>query len=266
MEAPFSGLFQWIVGIALRLGLAVLIVLAGRKLAILGRSRLRPILLPAKLSPSMITLATTAAYYAIWLIAIMAALVALGVPLETALLIGVAVLVVLGVALQQSLRDIAATVNFILFRHFEPGDLIETNGIIGTVQEIELLNTTILQADRTLTVLPNAKIQENGLRNYSKTGTLRADMVFSVSYKDDLHHVRKVIEQVLSEDKRVLADPPPMIVVLELADSGVNIGVRPFVRAEDYWWLRWDMTEAMKLRFDQEGITIPFPQRDVHVV
>ena len=258
-------IFDSLLEILIRLGLAALILLAGRKLADLGRSRLRPILVRARLSPSMVTLATTATYYSIWLIAIMTALVVLGVPFDTVLLIAVAVLVVLGIALQQSLRDVAATVNFILFKHFEPGDVIETNGILGTVQEIELLNTTILRADRKLAVLPNGNIQENGLLNYSKIGTLRVDMVFSISYEDDLVKAKQVIEQVLSEDPRVLRDPAPMIIVLELADSSVDIGVRPFVQSADYWQVGWDLTEAMKLRFDQEGITIPFPQRDVHM-
>ena len=213
----------------------------------------------------MITLTTTTTYYIIWLLAIMTALVVLGVPLDTVLLVAVAVLVVLGIALQESLRDLAATVNFILFKHFEAGDIIETCGVLGTVQEIELLNTTIIKADRKLAVLPNGQIQQNGLLNYSKTGTLRVDMVFSISYEDDLNHAKQVIKQLLGEDPRILHDPEPMIIVLELAEDGVNIGVRPYVQAQDFWWVQWDTTEAMKLRFDREGITIPYPQRDVHM-
>ena len=251
--------------IALRLGLAALVILGGRRLAALARRRLRPILQRADLSPSMLTLTSTVTYYTIWLLTIMIALIALGVPVDTVLLVAVAVLVVLGIALQESLRDIAATVNFILFKHFEPGDIIETNGVLGTVQEIELLNTTILRADRKYAVLPNGKIQQEGLLNYSRIGILRADMTFTISYEDDLKQAKKVIKQLLSEDPRILQDPEPMIVVLELGDSGIDIGVRPYVKAEDYWWVQWDTTEAMKLRFDREGITFPYPQRDVHM-
>ena len=209
MIEPTEDLIRWVLRIALQLGLAFLILFLGRRMATWSRRRLRPILVNAKLSPSMITLATTVTYYAVWLIVIMAALVALGVPLDTVLLVAVAVLVVLGIALQQSLRDIAATVNFILFKHFEPGDLIETNGVLGTVQEIELLNTTILCADRRFAVLPNGKIQENGLHNYSKIGTLRVDLVFSISYEDDLGRAEAGHQAGTSRGPSHLGQPRP---------------------------------------------------------
>jgi len=254
-----------LLGIVLHVGGAGVTVLATRRLAKEARLRLKPILARAKLSPSLATLTTTATYYAIWVLGIMVALVVLGVPIDTVLLVAAAVLVVLGIALQESLRDLAATINFTLFKHFEQGDLIETNGVLGTVQEIELLNTTILKADRKLAVLPNGMIQQNGLLNYSRIGTLRVDMVFSISYEDDLLRAKDIIQQLLSEDTRILDEPAPMIIVLELGDNGVDIGVRPYVNAEDYWQVGWDMTEAMKLRFDEEGITIPYPQRDVHM-
>ena len=217
------------------------------------------------MTPSLITLATTVTFYGIWLVGVMAALVILGVPVDTVLLVAVGVLLVLGIALQESLRDLAATVNFIMFGHFEVGDLIETNGILGTVREIELLNTSLLCADRKVAVLPNGKIQQEGLLNYSKEGILRVDLVFTISYEDDLPRAKEVIKQLLSEDARILDDPAPMIMVLELGDSGVDIGARPYVKSEDYWRVGWDLTEAMKLRFDQQGITIPYPQQDVRV-
>lgn len=257
--------FQFVLRVALRIGLVILVVLVGRKLAAIGRQRLQPILKRAKLTPSMITLAITVTYYGIWISTIMLALIVVGVPIDTVLLMVGGVLVVLGIALQQSLRDIAATVNFLLYKPFEPGDIIETNNIIGTVQEIELLNTTILRADRKLAVLPNGQIQQNGLLNYSKIGTLRADMEFSISYEDDLVRAKQIIADVLSADPRVLRDPEPLIIVLTLGDNGVTIGVRPYVRAEDSWQVQWDTTEAIKLRFDKEGITIPYPQRTLHM-
>ena len=213
----------------------------------------------------MTVLTLTVAYYLTWIVGAMVALVVLGVSLNTVLLLGAGVLVVLGVALQQSLRDLAATVNFILFKHFEPGDYIETNGISGTVQEIELLNTAILRPNRTVAVLPNSKIQEQGLVNYSKEDILRVDMVFSISYEDDLQRAKTVIQELLSEDARILADPKLIIIVLGLGDNSVEIGVRPYVKAHDYWQVQWDINEAMKLRFDREGITIPYPQRDLHM-
>ena len=261
-----SDLIGQLITIALRLGSATLIILGGRWLAGASRRRLRVVLVRTALTPSMITLAATMAYFGIWLASIMLALVFIGVPLETVLLIAVAVFVVLGIALQESLRDLAATINFILFKHFETGDIVETCGVLGRVEEIELLNTTILRADRKYAVLPNGKIQQEGLLNYSKDGLLRIDMVYSIRYEDDLNRAKQVIKDLLAEDERILADPEPLIVVLELGDNGVDIGVRPYVKSLDYWQVRWDTTEAMKLRFDLEGITIPYPQRDVHMI
>jgi small conductance mechanosensitive channel len=251
--------------LALRLGGAALVILATRRVAAIVKPRLNPVLARTDLSPSLITLASTATNYGIWLAGIMVALVVLGVSINSVFLVVAGLLVVLGIALQESLRDLAATINFVMFKHFVKGDLIETNGVLGTVQEIELLNTTILKADQRLAILPNGKIQENGLLNYSKIGILRAEIVVGISYEDDIVHAKEIIRQLLAEDARILKDPEPLIVVLELGDSSVNIGVRPFVAADDYWQVGWDMTEAIKLRFDQEDITIPYPQRDVHV-
>jgi small conductance mechanosensitive channel len=250
--------------LVLRIGAAAVTILITRRLAVLARIRMGPILARAELSPSLATLATVVTFYAIWVVGMMIALVFVGVPIDTVFFLLVAVLVVVGVALQQSLRDLAATINFIFFKHFEAGDLVETNGVLGTVREIELLNTTILKADQTLAVLPNGKIQENGLLNYSKMGILRLDSVVTISYEDDLLHAKEVLRKLLVEDRRILDDPKPLIVVLALGENGVDIGVRPYVKAADYWQVGWDLTEAVKLRFDKEGITIPYPQRDVH--
>ena len=257
--------FNYLLILALHLGGAALVMLATRKVVVIVKPRLTPVLARTDLSPSLITLASTATNYGIWLAGIMVALVVLGVSINSVFLLAAGLLVVLGIALQESLRDLAATINFVLFKHFEKGDLIETNGVLGTVQEIELLNTTILKADQRLAVLPNGQIQQNGLLNYSKIGILRVEIVVGVSYDDDILRAKQIVRQLLDEDARVLKDPEPLIIVLELGDSGVNIGVRPYVDAKDYWQVGWDLTEAIKLRFDQKGITIPYPQRDVHV-
>ena len=254
-----------LLSITIRIAGAAAILFAARKINRWISGRIRTVLQATSLTPSLTTLAITASHYGIWLLAIMGSLIVLGVELQNVLLMAAAVFIVLGIALQQSLRDLAATINFILFKHFEKGDIIETCGITGRVSEIELLNTTIVRGDRKYAVLPNGKIQQEGLINYSKTGILRVDMTVSVSYEDDLVRAMQVIQQLLTEDPRILDDPEPRIIVLKLADSGVDIGVRPYVNTADYWQVNWDTTQAMKLRFDREGITIPYPQRDVHI-
>lgn len=249
-----------------RVGLSVVLLLVARWLAPVVKNRLHGLLLHTKLTPAINRLAINGAYYSIWGIAIMTVMGIVGLPLN-AILTSLGVLVViLGIALQQSLRDFAATVNFMLFAPFVVGDTIETNGITGTVLEIQPLTTVILRGDNKTAVLPNGEIQQKGIINYSKAGTLRVDMVFGISYRDDIAKARTVAEQVLAADPRVLAEPKPVIVVLELSDSSVNLGVRPFVKAADYWTVQWDLTERVKQAFDAAGITIPFPQRDVHMI
>jgi small conductance mechanosensitive channel len=255
-----------VLGIALRIGAAVLVVLVGRWLARRSRLWLAHALDRLTLTPSMETLFLTVSYYAVWILTIMTALVVLGVPVTTVLAVIGIVLVVLGVALQQSLRDLAASVNFLLFKPFVVGDLIETRGVTGTVEEIQLFTTTVVRWDNRVVILPNAEIQQAGITNFTKKQVLRTDLVFGIGYSDDIATARRLIEELVLADPRVLAEPPLQILVTELGDNSVNLGVRAAVAPADYWAVQNDLREQVKLRFDQAGITIPFPQRTVHVV
>jgi small conductance mechanosensitive channel len=152
-----------------------------------------------------------------------------------------------------------------LFQPFRLGELIEGNGVLGVVKEIQLFSTVLVTGDNKEITIPNAKIQGNNLINYTRLGRLRVDFVFGVSYADDLAKVKSVLADILASDSRVLAEPAPLIFVQTLDDSSVNMAVRPWTTTEDYWALQWDLPERVKLRFDEEGITIPFPQRDVHL-
>ncbi len=249
-----------------RVGLAIALYFVVRRLAPWARRRLDGLLKRTKLTPAINRLALNALYYGIWAITIMTILGLIGVPVNAILASAGIIVVILGIALQQSLRDLAATVNFLLFAPFVIGETIETNGTTGTVLEIQPLTTVILRGDNKTVVLPNGQIQQNGLINYSRQGVLRIDMIFGISYGEDIGKARGAAMQVLSADPRVLNDPAPMIVVLDLGESSVNLGVRPFVKARDYWTAQWDLTERIKQAFDAAGITIPFPQRDIHVI
>lgn len=259
-------LLSTLILVLIRIGLAFLIVVAGRWLARSTRGWLAQALKRASLTPSMETLFLTVAYYAVLILAIMLALIVLGVPATTVVAVASIVVIVLGIALQQSLRDLAAAVNFLLFKPFQVGDLIETKGVTGVVEEIQLFNTVLVRWDNKVVILPNAEIQNNGITNYAKKNMLRTDLVFGISYGDDIAQARRLIEEVLAADPRVLPEPPAQILVTELADSSVNIGVRAPVTLENYWNLQNDLREQVKQRFDQAGITIPFPQRDVHLL
>ena len=256
--------FLW--NVLWRAGLAVALYLLARRLAPWARHRLDGMLKRTKLTSAINRLALNALYYGIWAITIMTILGLIGVPVNAILASAGVIVVILGIALQQSLRDLAATVNFLLFAPFVIGETIETNGTTGTVLEIQPLTTVILRGDNKTVVLPNGQIQQNGLINYSRQGILRVDMIFGLSYGEDIGKARGAAMQVLSADPRVLNDPAPMIVVLDLGESSVNLGVRPFVKASDYWQAQWDLTERIKQAFDAAGITIPFPQRDIHVI
>ncbi|MBE2240775.1 MAG: mechanosensitive ion channel [Caldilineaceae bacterium] len=249
-----------------RIALSVGIAFVARWLAPWSRRRLHPVLLRTALTPALITLAMTAVYYGVWIVAIMTILGLLGFPVQAVLASAGVVAVVLGVALQQSLRDLAATVNFLLFAPFKVGDTIETSGVTGTLLEIQPLSSVILRGDQKTVILPNGQIQQNGIINYSKVGFLRVDMVFRIGYDNDIGQARQIAQQMLEADPRVLRTPQSIIIVLELGESSVNLGVRPFVKAEDYWQVAWDMNERIKLAFDAAGVTIPFPQRDVHLM
>lgn len=252
--------------VLLRVGVAFLIVLAGRWLARRSRVWLAQAMTRVSLTPSMESLFLSLIYYGVWILALMVALIVLGVPATTVVAVAGIVLVLLGVALQQSLRDLAASVNFVLFKPFVIGDLIETKGVTGTVEEIQLFNTVLVRWDNRVVILPNGEIQQAGITNFTKKGVLRTDLTFGIGYDDDIATARRLIEELLAADPRVLPDPPLQILVTELGDNSVNLGVRAAVASSDYWALQNDLREQVKLRFDQEGITIPFPQRTVHVV
>jgi small conductance mechanosensitive channel len=171
----------------------------------------------------------------------------------------------IGFALQGSLSNFAAGIMMIIFRPIKIGDFIEGGGATGVVEEIGIFTTQLKTTDNKKIIVPNSKMTGDNIINYSAKDTRRVDMVAGVSYDDDLDKVRKVIEEVLAADDRILDDPAPTIAVKEMADSSVNFVVRPWVKTADYWDVFFATQENIKKRFDAEGITIPFPQRDVHV-
>ena len=153
----------------------------------------------------------------------------------------------------------------ILFKPFEVGHIVETAGTIGVVREIQLFSTEFLTADQKVVILPNSKIQNDGITNYSKMGILRVDLLVGVGYEDDIEKAKGILEELVNEDERILSEPESQIVVLELGDSAVNLAARPFVKTEDFWGVKSDLTERVKERFDQAGISIPYPLSDIHV-
>lgn len=172
---------------------------------------------------------------------------------------------VIGFALQDSLSNFASGMMILIYRPFDVGDIVEAGGVSGKVRNMSLVNTTILTFDNQTLVVPNNKIWGSVIKNVTSQRTRRVDLMFSVSYSDDIERTEAVLKEVVSAHERVLSIPEPLVRLHQLADSSVDFIVRPWVRTEDYWDVYWDLTRAVKLRFDEERISIPFPQRDVHV-
>lgn len=172
----------------------------------------------------------------------------------------------IGLALQGSLSNLAAGVMIILFRPFKIGDYIEAAGTAGTVEDISIFTTILRTPDNKQVIIPNNAITSDNITNYSTKPERRVDLLIGVGYGDDLAKVKKVLTKIVSEDDRVLEDKDVVIAVSELGDSSVNLVVRPWVKSENYWPVKFDLTEKIKVTFDKEGISIPYPQRDLHVI
>ena len=199
------------------------------------------------------------------LFVVVAALDQLGVDTTSLVaLVGAAGLAI-GLSLQSSLQNFAAGVMLLVFKPFKAGDFVEAAGISGIVEEIHIFTTNIRTGDNKEVIVPNGDIYGGNIINYSAKETRRVDMVFGIGYGDDLKKAKDVLTDIVSSHPLVLPEPEPVIAVSELADSSVNFVMRPWVKTPDYWTVLFEITETVKLRFDQEGISIPFPQMDVHM-
>jgi len=170
-----------------------------------------------------------------------------------------------GLALQGTLANFAGGVLILLFRPYKVGDFIEAQGVAGTVAAIQIFNTIFKTPDNKVIIVPNGAISNGIITNFSKEATRRVDFVFGIGYGDDMTVAKEIINRLITEDERALNEPAPQVVVSELADSSVNITARVWANAADYWGLKFDLTEKVKAAFDREGVSIPYPQRDVHL-
>ncbi len=173
---------------------------------------------------------------------------------------------VVGFALQDTLSNFAAGMLILIYRPFDVDDIIEAGGVYGTVSKMSLVNTTILTFDNQTIIVPNGKIWGDIIKNVTAQDIRRVDLVFGIGYGDDIPKAEKVLTEIVAANPAVLDEPEPIIRVNELGDSSVNFVVRPWVNKDDYLETYWAITRAVKLRFDEEGISIPFPQRDVHLI
>lgn len=245
---------------------ALVIFFVGRLIARALTRGVRKLMQAQSIDKILETFVCNLIYWALMVFVIIAAITEIGVKTTSFIaVIGAAGLAV-GLALQGSLANFAAGVLIVLFRHYKVGDFIEAAGVSGSVVSVQILTTTLRTGDNKAVIIPNGNILKGTITNYSANDTRRIDMVIGVGYDDDLDKARATIKDVVAADSRVLQEPACVIAVNELADSSVNFYVRPWVKTPDYWATRWELTEAIKKRFDKEGISIPYPQRDLHII
>lgn len=221
--------------------------------------------LEKKLDTALASFLTSIAHALLLTLVVLSALDRVGVPTTSFIAVIGAAGLAIGFALQGSLSNFAAGVMLVFFRPFKAGDLVEVGGILGVVEEIQIFATMLVSLDNKKIVVPNNSITSNNIINYSGKTTRRVDMVFGISYGDDIKRAKEIMQGVLEKNPHVLKDPAYNVAVSELGDSSVNFVVRPWCKTEDYWSCYFSVTEEVKLALEAGGITIPFPQRDVHM-
>jgi len=265
MEDLYPKLWEWGVEYGTRIVGAIAIIFIGRIVVSILTGVVRRLMNRADVDETLTKFVASLTRIALLVFVFIAALGTLGVQTASFVAIIGAAGLAIGFALQGSLSNFAAGVMLIVFRPFKAGDYVEAGGTSGTVEEIKIFNTVLKSPDNKMVIVPNSGITGSNITNYSARETRRVDMVFGIGYGDDIKLAKETLEEILASDGRVLKDPAPVVAVHELADSSVNFVVRPWVKTADYWTVYFDTTEAVKLTFDQKGISIPFPQQDVHM-
>jgi small conductance mechanosensitive channel len=253
------------VDFAINLATALVIFYVGRMVVRLLTSGIRKVMEKQQVDKTLVTFVSNLVNMILLMVVIIAAIGALGVQTTSFIAVLGAAGLAIGLALQGSLSNFAAGVLIVFFRPYKVGDWVEAAGISGAVEEVQILTTVLKTGDNKRVIVPNAQIMGSIITNYSANDTRRVDMVIGVSYDDDLDKVRSTLEEIVAADERVLDEPACTIAVSALADSSVNFVVRPWVATSDYWGVMFDLTEAIKKRFDKDGISFPFPQQDVHL-
>lgn len=245
---------------------AVVILVVGLWLARKVRGLLTNALEKKEIDPTLVGFFGSLLHGALVVFVVIAAINKLGVQTTSFIAVVGAAGLAIGLALQGSLSNFASGVLLIIFKPFVAGNFVKIGGELGSVVQVGILHTELKSPENIKIIMPNSQVMGGAITNFSAHDTRRVDMVIGVSYSDDLSKVMKVLQDMVAKDERVLEEPAPFIAVSELADSSINFVVRPWTKSSDFWQFKCDFQKAVKERFDAEGISIPFPQRDVHVL
>jgi len=244
---------------------AIVIVLIGRWLARFISRLIERVMTAAHIEQTVINFITHIASILVMVFAVLMALGRLGIETTSILAILGAAGLAIGLALQGSLSNLAAGVLLIIFRPFKQGDFIEAGGVLGSVLEIQMLTTVMNTPENLRLIVPNSDIMNGAITNYSANETRRVDLTIGVSYDDDVRHVKQVLDTLVAENPLVLEEPAPFVAVSDFGDSSVNFVVWVWVKRPDFRQVRFGLPAQIKLTLDAHGITIPYPQRDLHL-
>lgn len=258
-------IIPWLSTYSLKLVAAVLVFIIGRWLAKKVTMLLKKLMKKNKVDDTLIGFFDSIFYYTLLIVVLIAAAEQLGINTTSLLTVLGAAGLAVGLALKDSLSNFASGVMLVLFKPFRLGDFVNAGGVSGTVEKVTIFNTIMKTPDNQRVIVPNGSITGGVITNVTANDTRRVDMVFGIGYGDDILKAKKILTDIVAADERILTDPAPVIAVSELADSSVNFVVRPWVKTGDYWKVYWELIEKVKMTFDAEGVSIPFPQRDVHI-
>ena len=269
MDLPFDLSMEQIVELVSTYGLkllsAIVIFYIGKWLARRLSNLVSRMMERSGTDRTLVSFVGSLTYVGLFAFVVIAALAQLGIQTASFVAIVGAAGLAIGLALQGSLSNFAAGVMLILFKPFKVGDYVEAGGTAGTVEEIMIFSTKMTTPDNKTIYIPNGAVYGSTITNYSEKPTRRVDLVFGCGYGDDIQRVKALLHEIVAADDRILKEPAPTVALVELADSSVNFVVRPWVNAADYWGVYFDLHEQVKLRFDAEGLSIPYPQQDVHM-
>lgn len=244
---------------------AIVIVLVGRIAVKWLIKLIRKLMVRWNVDPILINFVSSISNALLLLFVFIAALDQLGVNTTSLIAVLGAAGLAVGLALKDSLQNFSAGIMLVLFRPFKVGNFIDAGGVMGIVEKISIFSTIMRTGDNREVTVPNSRIYSGTITNFSARDTRRIDMVFGISYSDDLLKAKNIIKEIVTNHEKVLPEPEPVVRVAELAESSVNFDVRPWVNADDFWPVRAELIEQIKLAFDANGISIPFPQMDVHI-
>ena len=250
----------------LRLLAALFVFIFGRWIAKALAGWFRRTVGKADVDPTLNRFLSSVIYIVLMVLVVLTALSSLGVNTTNFLAVFGAAGLAVGLSLKDSLSNFAAGVMLVFFRPFKSGDYIEAAGIAGTVESIKIFNTVLKTADTRVITVPNSLIYADSITNFSAQDKRRIDLVIGIGYDDDIARAKALIRGVLAQDDRILDEPAPVMLLLELGESSVDIAVRPWVQSGDYWLVRSDLLERIKRALETAGLSIPYPQRDLHIV